>query len=175
MFGNLQKLIVLTAALFAISVSVPGQKRNEIKPPAETASLADTRSWIAEALVKYGSFKTRMETVTLSKVTFDGCGVTFTETRKSGSTSTATMGATRTTSVSKNDISIDLAKVRPDGISLEDHIYPELQSIKIWYAGFDLAEGSTAGRIYYVVVKTEAGEAIKSALLQMKRLCMAPN
>ena len=174
MFRSLKKLILLTAALFAISSSAPAQKRNEIKPPAETASLAESQQWIAETLVKYGSYKTRVEAMTLSKVTFDGCGVTFTETRKSGSTSTATMGATRTTNVSKNDISIDLGKVRADGISLEDHIYPELQTVKVWYSGFDLSEGSTEGRIYYIVVKRDAGDAIKMALVQIRRLCKRP-
>ena len=174
MFRNLKKFILLTAAVFAISASLSAQKRNEIKPPSESASLAENQQWIGEALAKFGSYKTRLEAMTVSKVSFDACRFSFTETRKSGSTSTATMGATTTTNVSKNDISIDLAKVRPDGISLEDHIYPELQTIKIWYAGFDLAEGSTAGRVYQIVVKHEAGDAIKTALLQAKRLCKEP-
>ena len=75
------------------------------------------------------------------------------------------------TNVAKNDISLDLAKVRADGISLEDHLYPELQNIKFWYEGFDLKEGSTAGRVSFIVVKSEAADALKTAFLQIRRLC----
>jgi hypothetical protein len=169
-----KKFILLTATLFAISVSfVSGQKRNAIKPPSETASLTETQQWLIAVLGKYASSKTRMETVSLSNIKFEGCSFNFTQTRKWGSVSSATMGATRTTDVAKNDISIDLAKVRPDGIALEDHLYPELENIKFWYAGFDLTQGSTDGRIFYVVVKREAADAIKSALIQIQRLCKA--
>src|SRR5215207_2254680 len=155
MFGKLTNFILLSLALSALAAPVPGQERNEIKPP-ETASIAETQQWLARAIAKYASYKTRVEVVALSNVKFEGCTLNFTETRKSGSVSTATMGATRTTNVAKNEISIDLAKIRRNGISLEDHLYPELQNIKLWYSGFDLSEGSTAGRVYYIVVKREA-------------------
>ncbi|HUR99215.1 MAG TPA: hypothetical protein VMZ26_14200 [Pyrinomonadaceae bacterium] len=171
---KLKEFILLTAMLFAISSSVLGQKRSEIKPLPENASLAETQQWLADALGKHASYKTRFDAVTLSNIKISGCTVAFTETDKRNRVSTATMGTTRTTNVSKNDIIIDLAKVRADGISLEDHIYPELQSIKIWYAGFDLAKGSTAGRIYYIVAKLEAAGAIKTALVQIQRQCKSP-
>src|ERR687890_625799 len=109
MFGKLKKLFLLGAALFAISASAPAQKRNQIQPPPERASLTETQQWLTGAIAKFASYKTRMDTVSLSNVAFEGCSFNFTQKRKWGTVSSATMGATRTTNVSKNDISIDLA------------------------------------------------------------------
>jgi len=174
MFGKLKKFILLGTALLAISGSAPAQKRNEIKPPAEAASLAETQQWVVGTVAKYGSYKTRMEAVTLSHIKFDGCTFGFTQTRKSGSTSTATMGPTRTTYSSKEDFLVDLTKVRTEGISLEDHLYPEVQNIRFWYAGFDLSGGSTAGSVFYIVVKQEAAGALRAAFVQIQQLCKVP-
>ncbi len=158
-------------AILVIAAAVLAQKSDKVKPPAETASLAETQQWLIGTMGKYGAYKTRSESVTLSNLKFDGCTFNFTQTRKSASTSTATMGPTRTTYAAKDDIKIQMPDIRPDGISLEDHIYPELQTIKIWMTGFDLTEGSTAGRMYDIVAKRDAGDAIKSALIQVQRLC----
>ena len=175
MFRSVTTFILLPLTLFAVAASSLAQKPSEVKPPAETASLAEVQNWFVGTLGKYASYKTRFDSVTVSNVRAEGCTFTFTKKEKRESVSSATMGTTKTTSVSKNDITIDLAKVRADGISLEDHIYPELGTIKIWYSGFDLSEGSTDGRIYYIVAKHDAGDAVKTALMQMQRLCKAAN
>jgi hypothetical protein len=41
--------------------------------------------------------------------------------------------------------------------------------------GFDLSQDSTDGRVYEIVVKTEAAEPIKAALLRIHRLCEMPS
>ncbi len=174
MFEQVKTFILLTAAVLAVSGFASGQKTSEVKPPPETASLTETQQWLVAALGKYASYKTRVEAATLSNVKFDNCTFNFTETRKMGSVSTATMGTTRTTNVSKNDVSINLAKVRADGISLEDHIYPELQTIKLGYVGSGLTPQTTDGRVYYIVVKRDAGDAMRTALLQIQGLCKVP-
>ena len=162
-------------AMLSVASAVIAQKSEKIKPPPETSPVAETQQWLIAALGKYGTYKTRVESITLSNLKFDGCAFTFTRTRKSGSTSTATMGPTRTTYAAKDDIKIQIQDVRAEGIALEDHIYPEIQTIKIWMTGFDLTEGSSAGRIYDIVVKREAGDALKTALMQIQRSCVAKN
>jgi len=161
----------LTAIFIFASAAASQNKRDYVKPPLETASLAETQQWLAQTIGKYASYKTRVESVTISNPKFSNCTFTFTLTRKSTSTSTAVMGATTTTNAAKYDTSVDMAKIRPDGVSVEDHIYPELQTIRLWYSGFDLAPGSTNGRVVEIVVKLEAAKAIKTALMQIQRQC----
>jgi hypothetical protein len=175
MSGKLRTSILCASVLFLFGLTAPAQKSESLKPLPETATLAETRDWLIVTLPKYGSYKTRLEAVTLGNVKFDSCDMTFTHTRKLGSISTATMGATRTTNVVKTDIAIDLIKIRPDGISVENHIYPELRTLQIWMSGFDLSRDSNNGRVYEIVVKTEAAEPIKTALVRIQRLCKMPS
>jgi len=175
MFEKLKTYILFAALLFALAASMLGQKRNEIKPPPETASLAENQQWVVGTIGKYGSYKTRVEAITLSNAKFDGCAFSVIQVRKLGSTSTTTMGPTRTTYSAKDDILIDVTKVRPDGISLEDHLYPELHTVRFWYSGFDLDQGSANGSVYYIVVKQAAAEALKTAFVQIQRFCKVPN
>jgi hypothetical protein len=166
---------LLAAAVFVFVSDSAAQKRNETKPLSETASLAESQKWLTDVFPKNASYKTRATTVAVSNPKFDGCTFSFSQTRRSGSTSTDTMGATRTTHQSKDDIAIQMDKIRSDGISLEDHIYPELQTIRIWMNGFDLTEGSNDGRVHEIVVRHDASGAIKTALMRIQRLCAAKN
>ena len=171
MFGRLIEGFLLMAAVFVFVSSAAAQKRNDIKPLSEAASLAESQKWLIDVFPKNASYKTRMTTATVSNPKFDGCTFSFAQTRTSGSTATDTMGATRTTHQLKDDTSIQMDKVRPDGITLRDHIYPHVRTIQIWMSGFDLEAGSNNGRIYEIVVKHEASEPIKAALVQIQRLC----
>jgi hypothetical protein len=157
--------LFLAAAIFVSAIEARPQKREEIKPLAETATLAESQKWFADSFVKYASYKTRVVTVTVSNPKFDGCTFTYTQVRKFASTSTATMGATRTTNTVKDDISFDMSRISADGINIADHIYPELQTLELKFAD--------DGRIVEVVVKTGASEALRSALIQIRRLCLA--
>jgi hypothetical protein len=153
------------ATIFAAATVIHAQKRDDVKPPPETATLADSQKWFVDTFTRYASYKTRVQSVTISSAKFDGCAFTFTQTRKAGSVSTATMGATRTVNTVKDDVSLNLSTLLPDGIKVSDHIYPELQTLELKFAGDE--------RIVEIVVKGEASEAFKSALLQIRRLCIA--
>ena len=170
MFGKLPIMFLLIAAFSATGVF--SQKTEKVKPLPATASLADTQQWLTTGLAKYASYKTRTSAVNTSNVKFDGCTLTLTQSRRSGSFSTATMGATRTTSTVKDDVSLNLAHVGPDSISIVDNIYPELQTLEIRVADPAIKEGGDA-RLIELVVEHEASDAIKSALLQANRLCVA--
>ena len=172
---NVKAGLLPALALLIFATGAPAQKRDGIKPPPSTASLAEIQGWLVGTIGKYASYKTRVTNGKLSNVKFDGCTLGYTETRTSGSISTATMGTTRTTNAAKDETSIDLTKVKPDGISLEDHIYPELQTIKISMSGSDLTQGSANDRLVEIVVKREAADAIKTALMQIARLCSPKN
>lgn len=158
--------LVTTAIIIFAAEAVP-QKRDSIKPPAETATLAETQTWLVGAIGKYAAYKTRVTTMTITNAKFEGCSFSFTETRKSGSISTATMGATRTTNSVKEDILFDVARLASDGISVSDHIYPEIQTLELKFAD--------DRRIVEIVVKREASDAIKTALTRIQRLCTAKN
>ena len=171
MFGKYQIIFVLVALFATTGFS---QKTEMVKPPPETASLAETQQWLTTNLPKFASYKTRTSAVNTSNVKFDGCTLTFTQARRSGSVSTATMGATRTTSTLKDDVSFNLAHIGPDSIGIVDHIYPELQTLEIRVADPAIKEGAGV-RLIELVVEHEASDAIRSALLQAKRLCVAKN
>ena len=155
------------ATMFAVATVMHAQKRDVIKPLPETASLAESQKWFVDSFMKYASYKTRVTSVTVSSPKFDGCTFSFTQTRKSGSISTATMGATRTTSTVKEDISFDVSRISADGINVTDHIYPEIQTLELKFKDDE--------RIVEIVVKSEASEAFKSALGRIRQLCVAKN
>ncbi|MEO8042751.1 MAG: hypothetical protein ABI646_09095 [Acidobacteriota bacterium] len=164
---KLRTSLLLTAAIFALTVEVRPQKRDEIKPPAETATLAESEKWFVDSFVKYATYKTKVTTVTVSNAKFEGCTFSYNQARKFASTSTATMGATRTTNTVKEDISFDLGRISADGINVTDHIYPEVRTLELKFVD--------DGRIVEIVVKSEASEAFKTALAQIRRLCAAKN
>ena len=164
--------LFLIAAFFVFGSSVFAQK--SIEPPDDKAPLEEVQKWLSGTLVKYGSYKTRVEVVDVSNVRFEGCTIKYTVARKSGSTSTAVMGATRTVNTAKDDVSIDAALVTSAGTKLSDHIYPELQTIEI-LAKTDGLSGLGDERPIELVVKREAAKAIRTALLQIAQGCASKN
>lgn len=177
MLRMLKLRLLLTVAMFVIGVEAVAQKRDGMTPPSEAASLGETQKWLVEALTKQASYKTRVTSVTISNPKVEGCIVSFTQTRKSGSASIATMGATRRTNTVKDDVSFDLAQLAENGIAVSDHIYPELQTLELRLGG-GAKEGSASTdhiRTVEIVVQHEATDAIKAALMQLRRLCTAKN
>jgi len=160
----------LIAALFVLGSHGLAQKL--VAPPDENASVEEVQKWLSSALVKYGSYKTRVDAVEISNVRFEGCTIKYTLTRKSGSTSTAVMGATRTVNATKDDVSIDAAPMTDAGVKLSDHVYSELQTIEIGARTGDVS-GLSDDRPIEMVVKREAAKAIRMALLQIARGCAA--
>lgn len=157
----------MVAATFTLAAATHAQKRDVVNPPPVSATLAEIQKWLVDSFPKYASYKTRVQTVTVSNAKFDGCKFAFTQTRKAGSVSMATMGATRTVSTNKDDVSFDVNRLLPDGIKVADHIYPELQTLELKFANDP--------RIVEIVVKGEASEPFKAALFQIQRLCIAKN
>ena len=170
---GLARLLAL-AAMISLTVSVvSSQKRDVVKPPAETASLPETQQWLIANLTKYASYKTRASSVAISDAKFDGCTFSFIQTRKSGSTSTAVMGATKTINAVKDDVSFDARTIAGEGITVNEHIYPELQIVELRLGSE--GNGSDATRVIEITVKREATDGIKAALLQVRRLCSEKN
>ena len=155
------------ATTLVVATAIHAQKRDVIKPLPETATLAESQKWFVDSFVKYASYKTPVATVTVSNPKFEGCTFSFSQARKFASTSMATMGATRTTSTVKEDSSFDLSRISADGIKIADHIYPEVQTLELKFADDP--------RIVEIVVKSEASEALKSTLAQIRRLCISKN
>jgi hypothetical protein len=132
------------------------------------------QKWLAGSLVKYGTYKTRGAAVDVSNVRFEGCTIKYTVTRRSGSTSTAVMGATRTVNTAKEEVALDTTLVSKDRVKLSDYVYPELQTIEIGLKTGDVT-GIGDDRVIELVVKVEAGKAIQTALIQVARGCVAKN
>ncbi len=167
MKGELRTVVFVLAVIFAFATTALSQKHDEIKSLPDTATLAESQKWFTETFVKYASYKTRATTVDFSNAKFDGCTFSFTQVRKSGSVSTAVMGATRTVNSVKEEISFDNSLIAPDGITVTDHVYPEIQTLEL--------KLTNDARIVEIVVKREASDAMKAAIMQIRRLCTAKN
>ena len=166
------RVFLLIAILFVFSSHAFAQK--VIEPPAEKASTEEVQKWLAGSLAKYGSYKTRAGTIDVSNVRFEGCSVKYTLTRKSGSTSTAVMGATRTVNTIKDEVVIDVAGLSNESVKLLDNVYAELQTVEITLKT-GAASGIGDGKVIELVVKAEAGKAIRTALIQAARDCSKKN
>ena len=165
-------ILFLIATLFIFGSPASAQK--SIEAPKENASAEEVQKWLSGSLVKYGSYKTRTGVVDISNVRFEACALKYTLTRKSGATSTAVMGATRTVNTTKDDLSIDAGLMTDGGMKLSDHVYPELQIIEISSKTVNTS-GLGDDRVIELVVKREAGKAIRTALIQVARDCVAKN
>ena len=168
----MRSFLFLIAILFVFSSHSLAQK--SVEPPDENASVEELQKWLAGSLVKYGTYKTRGAAVDVSNVKFEACTIKYTVTRKSGSTSTAVMGATRTMSTAKEEVAVDATLMSNDRLKLADNVYPELQTIEMGLKAGD-ATGIGDDRVIELVVKLEAAKAIQAALLQVARGCIAKN
>ena len=162
--------LLLLAAAVILPACVAAQGKG-VKPLADNASLAETQSWLVENIRKYGSYKSRVTSVAISNVKFDSCALTIALVRKSGSTAHDTMGATARINSVKQEISFDLSFVETDGIQLTDHIYPEFQTIVVRFRAGGPSAPADQIRDTELVVKSEAGEQIRSALIHAQKLC----
>jgi len=165
-------LLFLIAILFVFGSYAFAQKA--IEPPDENASTEELQKWLAGSLAKYGTYKTRSGAVDISNVRFEGCTLIYTVARKVGSTSTAVMGATRTVNTTKDEVVIDGVLLTDDKVKLSDNVYAELQTIEIGLKSSDTS-GLGDDSIIELIVKREAGKAIRTALLQAARGCVAKN
>ena len=171
MLSVLRFTLLLTAA--AVMPMYASAQSKNVKPLVDNASLPETRKWLVEAIGKYASYKTPVTSASISDVKFEGCKVSFTLVRKTGTSGQDVMGVTRRTHTVKQETAFDLSFVEPEGIRLTDHIFPEFQMLTV---RFRSGEPSTApDREVEIVVKQEAAEHIRTALVHARRLCTTGN
>ena len=162
------RFTLLLIAVAIVPVCVSAQAKN-VKPLADNASLPETRKWLVDAIGKYASYKTPVTSASVSAVKFDGCKLSFTLVRKTGTSGQDVMGVTRRTHTVKQETAFDLSLIQPEGIRLTEHIFPEFQTLTV---RFRSGEPSTAAdREVEIVVKHEAATYIHSALVHARLLC----
>lgn len=172
---NIRDLTIAIGCLIFLPALIFAQGKT-VKPLAENASLAETQKWLVDALAKNASYKTQVNSEAVSNAKFESCRLSYTLVRKTGAKSQDTMGVTTRTHTAKTDVSFDLSFVEAGGIQLADHIFPDFQTITIKFREGGVAASSPAlNTDVELVVKYEAGEAIKAALLHAQRLCTSKN
>lgn len=166
------KLFILLLFGFIIGPALISAQNKGIKPLRESATLAETQKWLIDNLTKYATYKTRVNSASVSDVKFDGCSIAMTVVRKTAVAAQDVMGVTTRTHSSKQDIAFHLTFVEPDGVAVGDHIFPEFQVITIKFrAGDHTSDAQNDSREHEVIVKREAGDAIRDALLHARQLC----
>ena len=163
-------LLFVVAALFVFGSDALAQKGETVKPPAENATTEEVQKWLAGALAKYGSYKTRVGSGEITNVRFEGCTLNYVQARRSGSMSNATMGTTRTVNTVKEDVAINFALLTPERVLLTDHLYPEFQTLEL-KPGSGQTTGLNDDRIISLVMKREAGDAIKATIIRAAAAC----
>ena len=163
------RILFLTCIL--ASASAYAQTR-PIMPPAENEPRAEQERWLANALTKYGSYKTLNLAIIVSSAKFNGCRLEFVQTRKSGATSQDVMGVTTKTATTKQDIAIDLSTLDATGVTIKDEIDPAL---KVLLLKLRRADANAKAREMELIVKEEAVSAIKTAFEQISRQCPPAN
>ena len=168
------KIFILLSFTLLLGPAFSSAQNKTIKPLAENANLADTQKWLVENLTKHATYKTRVNSASVSGVKFDGCSVGMTVTRKTAVAAQDVMGVTTRTHSSKQDVAFHLSIVEPDGVAVSDHIFPEFQIVTVKFrAGDQTTTSANDGREHEIIVKREAGDAIRDALLHARKLCTA--
>ena len=169
-------LNLIRSGLFFITVMIlvgdAAAQEKGIKPLAENASITETRRWLIEAIGKNASYKSRVNSATVSNVVFEGCKLSYTVNRKTGSVAQDVMGVTTRVHSAKQEVGFDFSFVEPEGIGLTDHIYPDFQVVTVRFReGSVVASSPNISRDVEIIVKRGSGEAIQSALKRARRLC----
>ena len=162
-------LALLILALFCVGAAA---QETKLEPLAENASLDRTRDWLVENIRKHASFKTRINSTSVSDVEFKGCSLSLTVVRKTAVAAQDLMGVRRRTQTVKNELAFDFGLVEPDGIRLSDYILPEFQTITISFRPTAGASDALM-REHDLIVRREAGEALRDGLAHARSLCTA--
>ncbi len=172
---NTFRFSLLLLAAILVSPDYASAQSKDFKSLPDKASLAETQKWLVAAIGKNASYKARASSATVADIAFEGCKLSYTVEQKSGSTAHATMGATTRTYKVKHEVAFDLSFVFPDDIRLADHPFPELQTIVIGLRAADSQSQKTPLQETEIVVKYEAAEQIRAALVHAQRLCVRSN
>ena len=160
-------MIRLTALLlFAFVPVIIYSQAKTVTPPPESASSAEQQKWLVNALAKYASYETPAMSIKISAPKIERCVLTYTRTKKIGSTSETTLIVTTRTDKIKDNMSIDLTNLHTPSIKLSDHIFPELSTLS-----FRVSRNETNFRDFEIVVQQPAADAIKTTLERVAWSC----
>ncbi len=162
------RLSLLLTAVTILPTYVSAQVKS-VKALADNASISETQKWLVDVLSKHASYKTPVNSASVSNVKFEGCKLSFTVVRKTGTSGQDVMGVTRRTHTVKQEIAFDLSFVESEGIGLTDHIFPEFRLLTVRFRSGD--PSTAAEREVEIVVRQEAAEPIRSAFVHARRLC----
>ena len=152
--------------LFVVAPMTIYPQGKTITPPADTAAVTEQQKWLVNAMSKYASYKTPTTSVKISAPKIEACVLSFTQTRKFGSTSEETLIITTRTDTVKDSVSIDLAKIDIPSLKLSDYILPELSTFS-----FRIKRSETSFRDLELVLQRPAADAIKTTLERVSRAC----
>lgn len=186
-------ILLISGSVFAQEV------KEKIAPPADEATLAESRDWIVKTINKYFGYTTIDDSVKISDLKFDGCRMsyrviqTYTDQKTAQGDrpvlgKTGAKGATDVQYTVYEDVSFDLKDINPEQVGLGPLPKPKaMQIISLETIGkkdaikFD-RKGTTvqyndAGTraLTTFPVKEKAGEAAALALMRVVRLCQAQN
>ena len=137
-----------------------------VAPPADSAPMAKQRTWLVQAIGKYGTQKAAGTSVKISNQKIEACVLTYTQTRMyEGNSETTLIRRTRTDSV-KDDLTVDLAKLDIASIKLSEHLVPELMALT-----FRVQATGSSFKDFELVLRQPAADAIKTTLERVARGC----
>jgi hypothetical protein len=192
----------IAVLILLISGSVLAQVeevKDKIAPPANDATLAESREWIVKTINKYFGYTTIDDSVKISDLKFDDCRMsyrviqTYTDQKTAQGDrpvlgKTGAKGATDVQYTVYEDISFDLRDINPGQVGLGPLPKPKaMQIISLETIGkkdaikFD-RKGTTvqynasgARSLTTFPIKEKAGEAAALTLMRVVRLCQAQN
>lgn len=158
---------LLTMLLFVCSPALI-YAQAKVAAPAENAAVAEQQKWLLTALPKYGSYKTPSNSVRISAPKIEACVLSFTQSKKFGSTQEETLIITTRTDTVKDTISIDLAKLDVASMKIGEHLDTSLSTLS-----FRIKRSETNFRNVEMVIQQPAVEATRLTLERVARSCQS--
>ena len=157
-----RSVVLILFFLSLVSTSAIAQASEEIKPPSESASRADLEKWMTGALSKYGKYKNRARSVSVSSAKFAGCMLSFDVLHKPNTIDISSDRTVFSTRKVTQAVSIDMARVASGGVAIEDFLDPGLRTLVV-----KLNDGAKTE----VVVLGEAAAAMRIVMERLSRSC----
>lgn len=159
-----RSIVLIVFLLSVFSVSALAQPAAEIKPPGESSSRTDLEKWLAQALGKHGKYRNRARSVSVSSAKFVGCILSFDVLHKPNTIDTSSDRTVFSTKKVTQAVSIDMSRIAPGGVAIEDFLDPDLRTLVV-----KLADGAKTE----IVVRGEAAAAMRNVLERLATACIA--
>ena len=157
-----RSIVLILFFLSVFSASALAQPADEIKPPVESSSRSDLEKWLTQALGKYGRYKNRARSVSVSSAKFTGCTLSFDVLHKPNTIDTSSDRTVFSTKKVTQVVSIDISRIAPSGLAIEDFLDPDLRTLVV-----KLADGAKTE----IVVRGEAAGAIRTVFERLSAAC----